>query len=243
MNHFFITGTSRGIGKALAELLLEDPQNRVTGLARGCSISHERYTHVTVDLADLAQVRGWKFPAVENAERLVLVNNAGAIGEVSYSGRQDEEAVIRAYHVNLVTPTLLTNAFLKAYEGNAASQVILNVSSGAASSPIDGWSVYCATKAGLDHFTRTVHEELKISGKANVRVFSVAPGVVDTAMQSEIRSADPGNFSRLDHFQGLKSGGQLAAADLTARKYVSILVNPDEFPETIFSLRNLPPTQ
>ena len=83
MNHYFITGTSRGIGKAIAEQLLSDPENFVTGLSRTSSITHERYTHVEIDLSDLGKVSEFNFPVLEQAKKIALVNNAGAIGKVA----------------------------------------------------------------------------------------------------------------------------------------------------------------
>jgi benzil reductase ((S)-benzoin forming) len=239
MNHFFLTGTSRGIGKAIAEALLEDPQNRVTGFSRTCSIRHERYTHVTMDLSDVASISAWKFPALKDASRIALVNNAGAIGAVKYAGRMEAATISRDYNVNLVAPAILTNAFLAAYSGLDAQQVIINVSSGAGKNPIDGWSVYCASKAGLDLFSRTVAEELKLAGKNHIRIFSVAPGIVDTAMQDAIREANKLDFSRVGQFVDYKVTGQLASPDLIARKYLSILGLPEKFPDVVFSVRDI----
>lgn len=241
MNHYFITGTSRGIGKSLAVLLLKNPENQVTGLSRTCAISHERYTHIDIDLADLKQVNAWKFPELNNPGKIVLVNNAGAVGTVRYAGRMEEASIERVYNLNLITPTLLTNAFLRAYDSYECEQVILNVSSGAGKNPIDGWSVYCATKAGLDHFSRTVDAEIKHRQKKNVHLFSVAPGIVDTAMQEEIRSASILEFSRLQQFVDYKISDQLAHPDLIARKYLAILDLPKKFGEVVFSVKDVEP--
>ncbi len=222
MNHFFLTGTSRGIGKAIAEQLLAEPGNHVTGFSRTCSIRHERYTHVEM----------------ENASRIALVNNAGAIGAVKYAGRMRPEMISRDYNVNLVAPSILTNSFLEAYSGLEAKQVIINVSSGAGKNPVDGWSVYCASKAGLDLFSRTVAEELKLAGKKHIHIFSVAPGIVDTAMQDAIRESNELDFSRVGQFVEYKATGQLVSPDLIARKYLSILGLPEKFPDVVFSVRD-----
>lgn len=241
-NHYFLTGTSRGIGKAMAEALLSEPGNQVTGLSRSNTISHERFTHVPLDLSDLQQVREWKFPQLPSAKKIVLVNNAGMIGDVKYAGRMSEDDIVRTYNVNLVAPSLLVNSFLRSYSEQPAEQVILNVSSGAAKNPIDGWSIYCATKAGLDHFSRTVAEELKQAGKTQVHLFSVAPGVVDTSMQEQIRSSSDADFSRLEQFIDYKKSDQLLSPSLVASKYLAILGFPKNYGEIVFSLRDIPPT-
>jgi benzil reductase ((S)-benzoin forming) len=239
MNHFFITGTSRGIGKAIAEQLLLDPQNFVTGLSRTSTIVHERYTHVEIDLSDLAKVSAFNFPVLEQAKKIALINNAGAIGKVHYAGKMDDDSVARVYNVNLVAPTFLTNSFLSSYSSNPAKQIIINVSSGAGKSAIDGWSVYCATKAGLDMFTKVVAEELKLSDKKNVFIFAVAPGVVDTAMQDEIRTAGVSDFSQVQRFIAYKKSDQLARPDFVAAKYLAILGLPEKFKDVIFSVKDI----
>lgn len=239
MNYYFITGTSRGIGQALAEALLEKTESKVYGFARSNSIQHERYTHVTMDLAELSQVKSWKFPAVTDADRIVLVNNAGMLGNVKYAGGLDTAAVINAFHVNLVAPTILTNNFLAAYAEKKIELVILNVSSGAAVNPIDGWSIYCASKAGLDHFSRTVAVEMKEAGLEHVHIFSIAPGIVDTAMQTKIRNASELDFSKLQQFRNYKETGQLLDPRLVALKFIAILANPKKYRETVFSLKEV----
>jgi benzil reductase ((S)-benzoin forming) len=239
MNHYFITGTSRGIGKAIAEQLLLDPKNFVTGLSRTSAITHERYTHVEIDLSDLEKVSQFNFPVLERAEKISLVNNAGAIGKVFYVGKIPDDLIKRAYNLNLVAPTILTNSFLNFYSSNPAKQIIINVSSGAGKNAIDGWSVYCATKAGLDMFTKVVAEELKIADRKNVFIFAVAPGVVDTNMQDEIRTADQTNFSNIQRFIEYKKTNQLASPDFVAGKYLAILELPEKFKDVLFSVKDI----
>jgi len=239
MNHFFITGTSRGIGKAIAEQLLANPENFVTGLSRTSTITHERYTHVEMDLSNIEQVSKFNFPVLEQAKKIALVNNAGAIGEVHYVGKLEDDSIVQAYNINLVAPTILTNSFLNSYASNSAKQIIINVSSGAGKNAIDGWSVYCATKAGLDMFTKVTAEELKIADKKNVFIFAVAPGIVDTAMQDQIRTASTGDFSQVQRFIDYKKSDQLAQPGFVAGKYLSILDVPEKFTDVVFSVKDI----
>ena len=239
MNYYFITGTSRGIGKAIAQQLLLDPNNYVFGFSRTNTISHERFSFQQLDLSNAAQVNKWKFPELKFADKICLVNNAGAIGAVKHAGNIETKEIESALYVNLVAPVVLTNSFLKSYSSLPVRQVIINVSSGAGKNPVDGWGVYCASKAGLDMYTRTLAEELKIDGKKEIFVFAVAPGIVDTAMQDQIRTADSGDFSRIQSFIDYKNTNQLAHPDLVAQKYLTILDLPEQFKDVIFSVKDI----
>ncbi len=239
MNYFFITGTSRGIGKAIALQLLEREGNHVYGLARTSSIEHERYEHFEIDLADEKQVTEWKFPLLFHAKKIALINNAGIVGAIKYSGRMEEEEIKNAYHVNLIAPTVLINKFLKTYHDHLAKQIIINISSGAGKTPIDGWSVYCSAKAGLDMYTRVVAQELHISERSNAHIFAVAPGIVDTAMQDDIRDSNALNFSQVDRFIGYKNANELTHPDFVAKKYLAILDLPENYKEVVFSVKDI----
>ncbi|MBI3509409.1 MAG: SDR family NAD(P)-dependent oxidoreductase [Bacteroidetes bacterium] len=239
MNHYFITGTSRGIGKAIAEKLLKREDNFVTGIARTCAITHSRYEHYALDLSNEKEISEWKFPLLFHAKKIALINNAGIVGQVKYSGRMDADAIRRAYVVNLVAPTIFTNAFLKTYHDHTAKKIIINISSGAGKNPIDGWSVYCATKAGLDMYTRVVADEIRLSGNVNTHIFAVAPGVVNTAMQDDIRTVNISEFSQVQRFIEYKKSDSLADPLLIAEKYCAILDVPEKFTETLFSVKDI----
>jgi len=239
VNYYFITGTSRGIGKALAEAILEKEEVKVVGISRTNTLSHPDFRYVEMDLANMDDVNFWKFPDFKSADKIVLVNNAGAIGHVKQVGGMDNDAIARLFTINLTAPCVLINNFLKTYGQKNAPLVIMNISSGAGKNPIDGWSSYCASKSALDMFSRVVAEEIAVSGKKHIRIFSVAPGIVDTAMQDEIRRASIEDFSRIQQFEEYKTSGQLVQPDLIARKLLSILDLPEKFPETVFSAKDI----
>lgn len=239
MKHiYFITGSSRGLGKALAEKLLAEGAS-VVGMARSASIEHSRYTHVNLDLADLAAVKAFNFDVPADADRIVLVNNAGVIGNIARTGSLDDDDVIRTYNVNLVSPTILMNRFIAQLEAVESEKIIVNVSSGAGKNPIDAWATYCATKAGLDLFSRTVNAEQEIGAEHPVKVLSIAPGIVDTDMQAEIRASDSAQFSRRAEFIEFKNAGNLVGPELVAEQYFYILSHLQEFTDTLYSVRDL----
>ncbi len=236
MKYYFVTGTSRGIGKALAQELLVDQDCKVFGLSRSVSIYDDRYVHLYVDLADTKVVADFKFPDIKDSDEIVLVNNAGILAQVAYSGNLQDEKIISGFNVNIITPSILINKFISHYKHHRGKKIILNISSGAAQRPVDGWSIYCSTKAAIDMLSRTVQEEANIQ-KNGFKIFAVAPGVVDTAMQEQIRGVSKSDFSTVDRFKSLKEEGELLHPEVVARKIVYFLEKSDQFNEVIISLK------
>ena len=239
MNYFYITGTSRGIGKAIANELLKSKNNFVYGLSRNTFIDHKNYEHIEIDFSDLEQTKKFQFREHKDAEKIVLINNAGVLGHVTQVGNLQNEKIEQAYIVNLVSPAILTNNFINAYKDSTAEKFILNVSSGAARHTIKSWSTYCSTKSGLEMFARVIMEEQKEMDGSPVKVFSIAPGVVDTEMQDEIREVEPENFSELDRFIQLKKEGKLVDPELVGRYFADVINNPDKYENPLMDLRDL----
>jgi benzil reductase ((S)-benzoin forming) len=229
-----ITGHTRGLGAALADRLLSlDIDVLAISRSRNAALASRhagKLTEIALDLSDLAALERLlasdtlqKFFADANADRALLVNNAGLLAPVGSLADQDAGAVARAVSVNVAAPMMLAAAFAAiAAQGSAvADRRILHVSSGAARNAYPGWSVYCATKAALDHHARAV----ALDGNAGLRICSVAPGVVDTDMQAEIRGIGLERFPMRERFDALKRDGQLATPEQSARKLADYLLS------------------
>ena len=238
MNYYIITGTSKGLGKSLTDLLLQDESNIVLGLARRNTTQHKNYIHTQIDLSNLEEVLSFQFPKIETADRVVLINNAGIIGDIKHVGAIANQKIIDAYTVNLIAPSILVNNFIGTYAQVNCDQSVLNISSGAAKNPIDGWNVYCASKAGINMFSQVVKEE-SILNNSKLKVLSLAPGVIDTEMQAEIRAADSTNFSSLNQFTAYKTDGNLVDAQTTAKKVLRFLNEAKLAENVICSVREL----
>jgi benzil reductase ((S)-benzoin forming) len=238
MNYYYITGTSKGIGRAMAEHLLAGKDNFVTGISRSNTIAHPNFRHVSLDLSDVNAVRHFGFEKHEGAVRICLINNASEIGTVKPVGKLVNEDIIRNYNLNLVSPCMLMNTFMETYQKTVAEKIIVNVSSGAGKNPVDGWSMYCASKAGLDMFSRVADLEEKVRSKKNFRVLAIAPGVVDTDMQAHIRSSAKEDFSRLNDFIGFKKSNALLQPEAVAKKYFQILDKLDVVSEVVIAAKD-----
>ncbi|GIV35181.1 MAG: short-chain dehydrogenase [Chitinophagales bacterium] len=227
MEYYFITGSSRGIGKALVTALLEKKGVHITGISRNNTLVHSAYNHVSMDLADVESVAAYRFPEYTDATRLVLVNNAATLEEVKHLGHLAPQTIIREYTINLIAPALLMNAFIHTYQDYTCRKLIINITSGAAQNPYDGWAVYCSSKAGLDMLTRVAATE-QASGKRHpINVRAIAPGVVETAMQEKLRQADAEHFSAKQKFIDLYVQQKLYDPRDVATRLMQIMEHPE----------------
>ncbi|QOY95890.1 SDR family oxidoreductase [Massilia sp. UMI-21] len=231
-----VTGHSRGLGAAIAAELMARGIP-VLGLARGHAASSEGMEQAVVDLSDGAALAAWlgghtlrSFLA--GCDTALLVNNAGVVTPVGPLAEQDPLAVLRATTLNVGAPLALSSAFVQA--APQAERRILHVSSGAGRSAYPGWSVYCATKAALDQHARAV----ALDADPRVRCVSLAPGVIDTDMQAEIRATPDARFPLKQRFVDMKEGGVLVAPGDCARALVDCLLSQRFGHEPVADLRN-----
>lgn len=241
MKYFFITGSSRGIGQGLVGRVLQEEGTQVYGFSRRPGVEHERHHHRTADLSDvewLAEHVDEFFPQLKDAEQIVLINNAGTLGEVKYLGELSHSSIAHLFNLNVTAVAILMNQFIKAYHHHSAEKLIVNVSSGAGKSPVDGWSGYCASKAALDMLSQVAQTELQQRGLAeHFKVYALAPGVVDTEMQGEIRQSSQEHFSKLDKFVNYKKNKALDDARHTAEKFMELINNSNQFREVLQDVR------
>jgi len=158
-------------------------------------------------------------------ERLALINNAGMLEPIAPLGLTKPELMEKHLALNLLAPALLMSGFIRHTIECSLTKVILNISSGASTFPYSGWSMYCASRAGLDMLSRTAGLEQSVSVNP-VRIFALAPGIVDTSMQTTIRHTDPAYFSEKEFFVKLHSEGRLSDPDQVAGIITGSLFNP-----------------
>ncbi len=233
-----LTGHSKGLGRAILQKFLSEANFQIVAISRSeVSLQDENLTQLTVDLTDLVALEAnlSEILPIGNFEKVILINNAGWIGEVKPVGKLHPHEIRRAMNLNLVAPMILTDAFVKSYSELNVRKVICNISSGAASKPMAGWAEYCSSKAGLAMYSRVAAEDL---GALGFEVLSVAPGIIDTEMQAEIRTSDASDFPALDRFKDFKTAQKLLTPEAVAEKIFYIVNNPAHFPEVIQDVRN-----
>jgi len=244
---YIVTGASRGMGLAMAQQLLQ-PGHALLCISRqenaalaaqaaqaGCpleqwplDLSHSREA--------AAMLRQWLGrPGVHHASA-TLINNAGVIPPIAPLSDIAPDALAQALRVDLEAPMTLSAAFLAGTADWNVPRRILNISSGLGRRPMASQAAYCAAKAGMDLFTRCV--ALEEARKPNgAKVCSLAPGVIDTDMQVQLRGADAAAFPDRARFEQLKSGGQLSSPDAAARAVLAYLNRADFGSEPVADVR------
>ncbi len=202
-----ITGAGRGIGAATAEamaaegarlLLLARGSEGITELATRLRRSGARAEAMTCDVAEFSQVQAALTHARETLGALdVLVNNAAVIEPIGPLASTDPNAWGATIDINLKGVYHGLRAALPIMRA-AGGGVVINIGSGAAHNPLEGWSAYCASKAASNMLTRCAHLENKGHG---VRVFSLSPGTVATDMQRRIKASGINPVSQMDFSQ------------------------------------------
>ena len=229
-NHLTIlTGASRGMGLAMAQQLMRSDTTLVciarhtapelTAAAQAAGTQLEQWQQDLSDGESAAQaLRTWLTDQGPGAfASATLINNAGMIPRIAPLSDSDAADLATALRVGLEAPMQLTGAFLGATDAWTIPRKVLNISSGLGRRAMASQAAYCAAKAGMDHFTRCValDEARKPHG---AKVCSLAPGVIDTDMQVQLRGATVEAFPDQQNFANLKTGGQLASpADAATR--------------------------
>lgn len=197
-----VSGASRGIGAAIALALArrgfvpilavrrpsaaEAVASQVRDLGVPCHVH-------SCDVTNEIQVGRLAKEVLETHRRIdVLVNNAGCIQPIGRIAETEPSAWSLSLATNLLGPYLLLQATLPALVSSKG--VVINISSGAAIHPREGWSAYCSAKAGLAMLSRCVAHEYTAQGIAS---YSLQPGVVDTDMQGLIRASGMNEISSI----------------------------------------------
>ena len=235
---YILTGASRGMGLAMAQQLLQaghsllcisrQTNDALTALAAQSGASLTQWSQDLAQGVAASERLGEWLRAQKSADwaSVTLINNAGVIPRIGPMSQADAADLGHALRVGLEAPMQLTAAFLAATDHWSAPRKVLNISSGLGRRAMASQAGYCAAKAGMDHFTRclALEEALKPLG---AKVCSLAPGVIDTDMQVQLRGADASAFPDQAGFIQLKAGGQLSSADDAAKRILAFLARAD----------------
>lgn len=241
MNIVIITGGSKGIGLALAKKYVSE-NYKVYTLSRSI-IDQGKITQISVDLSNIKETHNtfkMLFDDLKGLEisSITLINNAGRLGIISNLENIATEDIAKTIQLNTTTPLILSSLFIELTQKLHCKKQVINISSGAATKPYEGWSIYCTSKAAIDMMTRAIAAEQSnlVNG---VKCLSIYPGVVDTNMQTQIRNTKESNFKNLQRFIDLKENNLLYSPEFVAESIFKIETENYLDNGAIFDIRNL----
>jgi len=238
MDFYIITGVSRGIGEAIARKLLVHgntlfcvSRTMNEDLVETASSMHIPLYYHEADLSIQGSSESFMrevFTRIdpEMASRIALINNAGMLEPIAPIELASPAMMEKHLMLNLLAPSILISNFIEKTLKLPIPKVVLNISSGASTFPYSGWAMYCASKAGIDMLTRTIGLE-QSSAVHPVKLIALAPGIVDTAMQTQIRHTERSMFAEKDKFIKLHEEGKLSDPQSVAGVIAASLFNPD----------------
>lgn len=213
-NLFIITGTTRGLGKSFYDILAGDENNLIMTINRKEIVYENKNKNFCFDLSKTVDTMKPFEELLESyfnndLKKIVFMNNAFTFGELNKIDKLDVETIQNSVNTNLVSAALLLKTFIHKTKDLAVEKRIINISSGAAKRAIDGWSLYCMTKAAMEMFISSIAVEYD-----DYRSFNVDPGVMDTGMQESIRGYKEG--VDYDYFMELFENDSLKDTDRVA---------------------------
>ena len=228
---YLVTGASSGIGRFLSlELVnsgfsviaLSRESKHLTSLGEELKLVDSNSMAIACDLSSSNDIAKASNAILESYQELSgIVHNAGVIDPIKPISEANFEDWNYLMNVNLIGVQDLTQRLYSLISGVKHARVS-TISSVASKYPIGSWSAYCVSKAGLDMWTRCLAEE---GQERNISAISVAPGIVDTNMQKNIRSSNPNDFPLHPHFVDYHKSGQLVTPEEVAKQLLDLVTN------------------
>jgi NAD(P)-dependent dehydrogenase (short-subunit alcohol dehydrogenase family) len=234
-----ITGASRGLGAGLALHFatagmhlglcarhrpnLAVPTRPVA--VEGHVVKAEPPLRAAVDVTDHAALAAFTADVVARFGRIDLwVNNAGLLDPIGPLAQADGAELARNIEVNVIGVLNGSALFARHVRGRPGTGVLINISSGAGTKPYAGWAAYGAAKAAVDQLTRVVALEEAEHGLA---AYAVAPGVIDTDMQSAVRATPESDFPEVARFKQIALEGSFNSPRWVAEHLLAMAFGPE----------------
>jgi len=230
-----VTGASKGLGEQITRNLLAKGVGVIAISRQGnedirqfASECGSFYQFVPADLTNIETIETIEKRILtvldeQSVKHMYVINNAAMLEPVGYAHQLDPKDIEKHFALNVFAPMELLHVVLRLVTKQSIPVVAGNITSGAATSAIPGWSTYSSAKAAINAYTRTIAVEQESLGKAHA-FFAFSPGVMDTNMQTEIRATDEANFPDVERFRHYKESGRLVDPAIVAEVFVAILL-------------------
>ncbi len=250
-----VTGASRGLGAGLAVHfagsglhlgLCARHRPRLVARTRptaqeGHVVASETPVLSAVDVTDRDALERFADTVVARFGRIDLwVNNAGLLGPIAPLALADGADVARTIEVNVTGVANGSSVFAAHVRERPGRGVLVNISSGAATRPYEGWAAYCATKAAVDQLTRVVALE---EARHELSAYAVSPGLVDTEMQVAIRGADVSWFPERERFRRVAEEHRFNSPGWVAEHILAMAFGPERPDSGTLRIPDQPPTR
>jgi benzil reductase ((S)-benzoin forming) len=218
-----ITGASRGLGAGMARRMAE--RGLRLGLCARSTLDEwesipEGAVAKVVDTTDPHEVERFTHDVVADLGPIDLwVANAGVLHPIDQVRDTDPAEFARNIEINVLGTFTGDAAFVRHRREVGPGGVLVNISSGAGRKGYSGWGAYCASKAAIDRLSECLALE---EGEAGLRVHSVAPGVIDTGMQAQIRETPAHRFPAVQRFHDLKANDGFATTQEVADQVLAL---------------------
>ncbi|CEA01940.1 Benzil reductase ((S)-benzoin forming) [Jeotgalicoccus saudimassiliensis] len=240
MKYVFLTGTNRGLGEAAAKTFGDSKIISITrSKVEEAGNIHKSFSVDFSDTDALEQFVPEIFNSVDpdETDEVYLLNVAGIVDPVKAVSNVSADDMVTNYKVNVVAPTLLIQGFVNRFKDFEGEKRIVTVTSGAARSAIEGWGVYCSSKAAVNMVHGVLNKENIHQGN-NIKSAVFYPGVIDTGMQEVIRASDINEFPNLDRFKEYKDTNKLAKAEDVAAALHKVVTLEDFGSEESYDVKD-----
>ncbi|HEX2995870.1 MAG TPA: SDR family NAD(P)-dependent oxidoreductase [Anaerolineales bacterium] len=225
MKLLLITGGSRGLGQALCEQF-KAKDYKILEFSRSAPYEYSIQTDLSnPEQSRLAVANVIKSIDPDQLEELIVISNAGMLEPIGPAASKPHSDVVKNMNTNFVSAVLVLTEIIARFQTAACKKVIVNISSGAALKGRAGWSLYCAAKAGMENFIRSLALEQQAQSQPFIPI-NIDPGVIDTEMQALIRATSPSDFPDVEVFIQRKEQGSLVSPDQVAAAIIRILEQP-----------------
>jgi len=230
-----ITGASRGLGAGMARWFVErGAQMGLCSRSDPALPSSATVYSARVDVSDAAGMEAFVAQVEQRFGVVDLwINNAGVLGPIGPLRDAPVDGIRAHLDTNILGVFLGSQSYLKHLYRVNHRGVLINLSSGAARRGYAGWTAYCASKAAVDRFTEALVEE---EAPERLRAYSVAPGVIDTGMQEEVRGCTEDQFPMVQKFHELKAAESFNTPPFVAQHFWDLAFEGPDSTETLLRL-------